>query len=80
MRDDSKHRINYPRLFYTVANSDVTLSGREEGTWFTQAGVLFSLKKKGLGTTDRGLQATALLLSRETGEQISKQRLFLQEH
>lgn len=52
MRDDSKHIINYPWLFYTVANSNVILSGREEETLFIQSGALVSLKKKGLGTID----------------------------
>lgn len=28
----SKHIINYPWLFYTVANLDVTLSGRQGET------------------------------------------------
>lgn len=73
MRDDSKHIINYPWLFYTVANSDVILSGREEETWFIQSGVLFSLKKKGLGTIDMlASHSPSVLLGNPVAEQQTK--------
>lgn len=80
MRVDSKHIINYPWLFYTVANSDVSLSGREGETWFIQSGILFSFKKKGLGTTDWHLQVTAPLFSLVAGKHNPKERMLLNEH
>lgn len=72
-RDDSKHISNYPWLFYTVANSDVILSDREEETWFIQSGVLFSLKKKGLGTIDMlASHSPSVLLGNRVAEQQTK--------
>jgi hypothetical protein len=76
----SKHIINYSWLFYTEANSDVTLSDRQGEMWFIQSGILFSLKKKALASIYWHLQATALPRPLETGKLNNKELVFLNEH
>lgn len=69
MRVDLKHIINYPWLFYTVANSDVTQAEREKLDLFSLESYSRLERKAWAPLTDTSHSPAVLAGSLEAGSQ-----------